>query len=242
MVLIPGNHDQVTLGGHNHGLTPLENAYRVVVKGDKDSNNSSDTTATTTLPGPLIFSHPTKFANALFVPHIRDNAVMESILQSDLAHDASAIFVHADVRGAFMNDLIVSLHGVPTYMFPRDKHIYSGHFHKPHVVNKDKVRIEYFGSPFEISLAEAQQQKALCVLDSSQDWKVVERIPIHLGRKHFKPMSVDDFCALQPATATVSGAGNRPVNTTSNSSIETQTKMDVPTLIQPGDRIVFSIQ
>ena len=31
MVLIPGNHDQVTLGGHNHGLTPLENAYRVAV-------------------------------------------------------------------------------------------------------------------------------------------------------------------------------------------------------------------
>jgi predicted MPP superfamily phosphohydrolase len=29
MIMIPGNHDQVTLGGHSHGLTPFENAYRV---------------------------------------------------------------------------------------------------------------------------------------------------------------------------------------------------------------------
>jgi hypothetical protein len=46
MIMIPGNHDQVTLGGQNHGLTPLENSYRVVGPGGDD------------VPGPLILSHP----------------------------------------------------------------------------------------------------------------------------------------------------------------------------------------
>jgi DNA repair exonuclease SbcCD ATPase subunit/DNA repair exonuclease SbcCD nuclease subunit len=239
MVLIPGNHDQVTLGGYDHGLTPLENAYRVVANTTTttaDSNNAA-TATTTTLPGPLIFSHPTMFANALFVPHIRDNAIMESVLQSDLAKQASALFVHADVRGAFMNDLIPSLHGVAPSIFPVNKNIYSGHFHKPHVVVKGRVCIEYLGSPFEISLAEAQQNKGLCVMDASQNWKIVERIPINLGRKHFRPMSVTEFHALQPTAATVT-----PVNADISSSSVTETQATAGPLIQPGDRIVFSIQ
>jgi DNA repair exonuclease SbcCD ATPase subunit/DNA repair exonuclease SbcCD nuclease subunit len=239
MVLIPGNHDQVTLGGHDHSLTPLENAYRVNVN-NATVVDSSEAATSTTLPGPLIFSHPTMFANALFVPHIRDNAVMESVLQSDLAKQASALFVHADVKGAFMNDLIPSLHGVAPSIFPSNKNIYSGHFHKPHVVVKGRVCIEYLGSPFEISLAEAQQNKSLYVLDASQDWKIVERIPINLGRKHFRPISVDDFHSLQPAAATTHPTNACSISNSVSSSYQTQS-MAGP-LIQPGDRIVFSIK
>ena len=98
LVLIPGNHDQITLGGRNHGLTPLENSFML-------------NTANGTIPGPLVLSYPTKFRNALFVPHIRDVSTMESILKSPLTQSVNSLFVHAEVTGAFMNDLIVSTCG-----------------------------------------------------------------------------------------------------------------------------------
>ena len=194
MVLIPGNHDQVTLGGHSHGLTALENAYRVPYH----NKTTQDMKKSPSLPGPLVFSYPTKFAKALFVPHIRDHAIMESVLQSSIAQrDASAIFVHADVTGAYMNDMIVSMGGVPTSMFPPHKPIYSGHFHKPHVVKAAAGQtIEYLGSPYQTSLAEAHQEKYLAVLDSTKGWTCIEKIPICLGRKHFRLSSVEEFVSL----------------------------------------------
>ena len=205
MVMIPGNHDQTTLDGHEHGLTPLENAYRC-----HDG----------TLPGPLIFSHPTVFARGLFVPHIRDVAVMESVLRSTEAKDAASLFVHADVTGASMNDLVVSQGGVLPSVFPPHKPIYSGHFHKPHFVNSTHgATIEYVGSPYETSLSEAQQDKYLLVLDASKDWDCVERIPLRLGRRHFRVFSADEFlqCRLDG----------------------TESLRDNP--VRPGDRVVVSI-
>ena len=111
--------------------------------------------------------------NALFVPHIRDVTIMESVLSSKQAKESTALFVHADVTGAYMNDLIVSQGGVPPSCFPPHVPIYSGHFHKPHIVKRGDVCIEYIGSPYETSLAEAQQEKSLLVLDAFQDWKCV---------------------------------------------------------------------
>ena len=215
MVMIPGNHDQVTLDGHNHGLTPFENAYRVG-----------------NVPGPLIFSYPTKFRDALFVPHIRNIATMESILQSSIAQKASALFVHADVTGALMNDLIVSLDGIPPASFPSDKKIYSGHFHKPHTVKASNsgVQIEYLGSPYETTLSEAQQAKTLAVLDAN-DWKCIEYIPIDIGRRHFKISSWVELSGLtvgetEKSIATVR-SGDRIVATIPHDIMELQGPNDM---------------
>ena len=205
MVMIPGNHDQVTLGGHNHGLTPLQNAYQC-----------SDTQ----IPGPLIFSHPTIFGRALFIPHLRDNAIMESVLQSSASQHATAIFCHADVMGAKMNDLIVSQGGVLPQYFPPRIPIYSGHFHKPHVVSMTKsqknVDIEYVGSPYETTMAEAHQEKHILVLDSTQGWKTIESLPVNLGRKHFKADSVEELLMQQSSVR----AGDRVVVTVSSEELE----------------------
>lgn len=54
-----------------------------------------------------------------------------------------------------MNDLIMLQGGVPPLCFPPNKPIYSGHFHKPHMVTRKDVSIDYIGSPYETSLAEA---------------------------------------------------------------------------------------
>mmetsp|Transcript_9032 Transcript_9032/g.21479 ORF Transcript_9032/g.21479 Transcript_9032/m.21479 type:complete len:1288 (+) Transcript_9032:58-3921(+) len=174
MVMIPGNHDQVTLDGHSHSLIPFENAYRVGG-----------------VPGPLVLSFPTKFRDALFVPHIRDIATMESVLQASPALESSAFFIHAEVTGALMNDQLVSTGGVPPASFPPNKKIYSGHFHKPHTVKASNVVIEYLGSPYEVSLAEAQQSKMLAIFD--KDWNCEEYLPISIGRRHFKFSSWNDF-------------------------------------------------
>ena len=225
MVMIPGNHDQVTLGGQNHGLTPLQNAYRVPAVLRNETKTYFGKTLPETLPGPLIFSHPTKFANALLIPHIRDNAMMESVLQSKYAHEAQIILAHVDVTGAYMNDLVVSLGGVSPSVFPPNKPIYSGHYHKPHKVeSKSKnISIEYLGSPYQVSLSEAQQDKVFVVLDSSDGWRCIERIPLALGRKHFRVDNLEDFLELRPFQE------------------ETNTTNESASFVRPNDRVVVSI-
>jgi predicted DNA-binding protein YlxM (UPF0122 family) len=54
--------------------------------------------------------------------------------------------------------------------------------------------VRYVGSPYEISLAEAGQQKTLLVLDSSQNWKVVDTIPLEgIGSRHYRFKSMTEF-------------------------------------------------
>lgn len=203
--MIPGNHDQVTLGGHSHGLTPIENAYRVG-----------------SVPGPLVLSYPTKFRDALFIPHIRNIATMESIVQSSIARECNSFFIHAEVTGALMNDLLVSTGGIPPASFPPDRHVYSGHFHKPHTVKSSNgVKIEYLGSPYEVSLAEANQSKMLAVLDA--DWKCLEYVPIKVGRRHFKVSQWNDLLNLRLAPE-----GERSVDRDEE-------------FVKAGDRVVASI-
>ncbi|VEU42470.1 unnamed protein product [Pseudo-nitzschia multistriata] len=211
MVMIPGNHDQVTLGGQNHGLTPLENAYRV---GD--------------VPGPLVLSHPTRFRNALFVPHVRDINAMKAILSSRECQDSSALFLHAEVKGALMNDMVVSTQGISPSMFPMHKHVYSGHFHNPHSVKSSLCStIEYVGSPYQISLAEAHQEKQLVVLN--EKWECQKRIPISVGRRHFKISSLEELEQIHVELEKVSTVTAEEV------------ERDGSTDVRRGDRIVMSV-
>ena len=76
--------------------------------------------------------------------------------------------------------------------------IYSGHFHKPHLVQAPiaapGVTVRYVGSPYEVSLAEAGQKKSLLVLDSSKNWEVARTIPLEaIGPRHYRFTSIADF-------------------------------------------------
>jgi DNA repair exonuclease SbcCD nuclease subunit len=210
MLMIPGNHDQVTLGGENHGLTPLANAYRVG-----------------TVEGPLILSHPTVFRNALFVPHVRDADTMKAIVGSSEAHQASAMFVHAEVKGAMMNDMVISTNGISPSVFPNHKHIYSGHFHKPHSIRTLTSTFEYLGSPYQVSLSEAHQEKQLVVLDDN--WQCQQRVPIRVGRRHFKLTSFDE---LQNVRVLNDDKGE--------GSFETSSRTE-SICVKKGDRIVITL-
>lgn len=182
-IMIPGNHDQINWTGTEHALTPLRNAYRV--------NCGSETKQ---YPGPLILSHPTKFMDALFVPHTRDKMAMKAILASDKAATSSALFVHADVKGASMNDLIKSQHGIEAENFPRGRSVYSGHFHKPHIISvTGGSKIRYVGSPYQTSLAEAAQSKYLLLVNAQKGWVDTETIAIDVGPRYHKFTSVSSF-------------------------------------------------
>jgi hypothetical protein len=112
--MIPGNHDQVTLGGKVHSLEPLKYAF------DPEKI--------------LMIDEPAICMHALWIPYRRKAETMKSILSQCHRKDISAIFCHADVRGAMMNDNMQSKEGLEVHHFPVNIPIFSGHFHKPHTV------------------------------------------------------------------------------------------------------------
>ena len=67
-----------------------------------------------------------------------------------------------------MNDGMRSREGLSLGLFPSNKAVYSGHFHKPHTMAMSKSSLRYLGSPYQTSLSEAGQEKYLyCMATSS---------------------------------------------------------------------------
>lgn len=203
VIMIPGNHDQVTLGGKIHALEPLRYAFQ-----EKNI---------------LMIDEPSICLNALWLPYRRNHHLMKHILTEAWNHsDISAVFCHADVKGAWMNDGLQSREGVDIQLFPPNIPIFSGHFHKPHsvafsqqslryVLVFEYVRMllliatvfnlllcfyfySYVGSPYQTSLSEADQIKYLyevSLLDRDSNarahkWKETDRWPIQIGKRYFK--------------------------------------------------------
>jgi hypothetical protein len=59
---------------------------------------------------------------------------MKEHSRKDEGHSVGAIFCHADVKGAYMNDCMISRDGINILDFPSHIPMFSGHFHKPHSV------------------------------------------------------------------------------------------------------------
>lgn len=80
VILLPGNHDQVSLGGLEHALTPLAFALRRA--GPKQC---------------VVIDKPSIFLGALWVPYMRDQDALAEVLRSPQALEAGAVFCHAEV-------------------------------------------------------------------------------------------------------------------------------------------------
>ena len=166
-VMIPGNHDQVTAGG----------GARADAARDGEPERVK------------IISKPTVWRNALWLPYRRDASVVKNAVEAAWSVDAEdgrpvrAVFCHADVIGASMNESFQARDGLDPsllegpaaagaaagYRIP----VYTGHYHKPHTV--PNTNITYVGSPYQVSRAEAGQAKALVVLDAEEGWLGCER-------------------------------------------------------------------
>lgn len=97
VILLPGNHDQVSLGGLEHALTPLAFALRRA--GPKQC---------------VVIDKPSVFLGALWVPYMRDQEALAEVLRSPQALEATAVFCHAEVSGLclvhFTADTYTSYH------------------------------------------------------------------------------------------------------------------------------------
>ena len=157
-VLVPGNHDQVDLGGLEHSLTAIAAA----------------------VPNAWCIDEPSMLGTAIVIPYRRD---ADEVIGAIEAHpEAVAVLCHIDVVGAFMNQAIQAGHGILPERLPT-KPIYTGHYHNPHAVPGHE-HIVYIGSPWQTSHSEAGQRKRFLVLDA-ETWAVLEEIPVDIGQRHY---------------------------------------------------------
>jgi DNA repair exonuclease SbcCD nuclease subunit len=157
MIMIPGNHDYFDASETEHGLTPFKYASKYI----------------TVLDEPLVHD------NILWIPWRRDLKVLKDVLDTQTAN-VLAIFGHFDIVGFKLNASRISTEGLDSDIFPKDIPVYSGHYHTP----QSHANIMYLGSPYQLSLSEAEDKKALVVLDSS--CRVCETIPIDIGKHQYK--------------------------------------------------------
>ncbi|KAG0619717.1 hypothetical protein M758_4G159600 [Ceratodon purpureus] len=156
-IFIPGNHDQVNLEGQVHALQVLEAANPYI----------------------KVLSSPVEYMGALWLPFRRDHSLIEKAVQQH--GQIHAIFAHLDIVGAFLNEASQAKEGIEPSVFPQDVPVYTGHYHKPHVVKG--TRIEYVGSPYQVSAGECEQTKRFLVLD--KQWQKIGEIPLDIGPRHF---------------------------------------------------------
>lgn len=215
LLMLVGNHDQVTAGGEEHSLEAVAAAA---------SAAGSPT---------HVFDQPALFLGALWLPYRRDPAELSAAIAEAAAaagDNPSVVFAHSDVIGAAANDAYQCGKGLEPGAFPA--RAWLGHYHKPHIVGggaaeegeqegarkgrrkKKKLTavVEYVGSPYQVSRAEAGQRKALVVLqglsdslpsssssfassaeiEPLHDWSEVARVPLDVGPRHF------DLRGLEP--------------------------------------------
>lgn len=156
MIMIPGNHDYFDASETEHGLTPFKYASPYITVLDKE----------------------TVINRQLWIPWRRCNDTIHNILRK--YNDVDVIFGHFDIIGFKLNPTKVSTEGLQVSVFPNDKAIYTGHYHTPQVHGN----IRYLGSPYQLSLSEAEDNKSLIVIDKF--YNVSEMIPIDIGPKQFK--------------------------------------------------------
>jgi DNA repair exonuclease SbcCD ATPase subunit len=192
-LFLVGNHDQIDLGGCAHSLTPLRLSRPDLIH---------------------VFDSPGFFRGALFLPYRRDKAVIQSAISAVCLHpdiQLKAIMAHADIVGARFNYAIQAREGVSIDLFPQVP-VYSGHYHLPHTV--PNTSIHYIGSTFQVTAAEAGEQKRLVVFDAEDGWSIKEEIPISIGPRHIRVASLDEL--ESPALFAELRAGDRVRLTISN--------------------------
>ena len=157
MIMIPGNHDYFDASETEHGLTPFKYASKHIT----------------------VLDVPTVLDNRLWIPWRRDPVVCKRIIDQ-YSSGVDVIFGHFDIIGFKLNAKRISTEGLSADIFPEGKPVYTGHYHTPQKF-KDIV---YLGSPYQLTLSEAEDKKALIVLDSVGN--ISEKIGIDIGPKQYK--------------------------------------------------------
>lgn len=183
MTMIPGNHDYFDASETEHGLTPFKYASKYIT----------------------VIDEPTVINNRLWMPWRRDPVICKQII--DAHKHVEAIFGHFDIIGFKLNAKRISTEGLERSMFPEGMPVYTGHYHTP----QSYQRIVYLGSPYQLTLSEAEDQKAFIVLNEKSD--IACKIPIDIGRKQYKwtPAELIARSAELRSNDRVSVTGSAPI-------------------------------
>ena len=154
-IFFPGNHDYMDAAESEHGLTPFGYCNDLITILDK----------------------PTVIDRQLFIPWRRNNETLKTIITEH--PDIDVIFAHLDIVGFMLNASKISTEGLKMSDLPTKIPIYTGHYHTPQVIRN----IRYLGSPYQLSLSEAEDKKGLVVLNG---YKLDHIIPIDYGPHQFK--------------------------------------------------------
>jgi hypothetical protein len=151
---IPGNHDMFDVNGRNI----LE---------------CFDSVAT-------IYTKPTSDARGIWIPYHHDQkAFAETFSSLARSHKGPKVaFIHADVRGGYMNSTIVNDTGLDPSSFDGWR-VFSGHYHKRHVVTG---KVEFIGTAWETRSDEAGQPKGY----AHWDGKSIRYVDTAWGPRHYK--------------------------------------------------------
>jgi len=165
-LMLPGNHDQVSICGREHALVPVAAAMQ---------------------PGlALVFDEPVVMFDALWLPYRKRPLQLVEALREHGPH-VKAVFCHAEIQGAWLNNQMRygGPGGIAPELFPPSPvPTYAGHFHRPHTVT-GYPHIQYVGSPYQVTRAEEGQEKHLLVVRST-DWLTEEIVPLAIGPRFFR--------------------------------------------------------
>ena len=156
LFMLVGNHDMFDAAETEHGLSFLPHTNPLI----------------------RVIDTPTRIGGELWVPWRRSVETVSQILSEH--HDADVIFGHFDIIGFKMSHTRLSTEGVDQKLFPKDVPVYSGHYHTP----QTHGNIQYIGSPYQLTLSEAEDQKQLLILN--ENYRITETIPLDIGRKQYK--------------------------------------------------------
>lgn len=112
----------------------------------------------------IVCSKPTHLADLdwVIVPYTRN---LEPVLAEVKAVKPKVLFVHAGIRTAWRNDKSQDTDGIDIKLFKPFSRVFTGHYHYRHEVGN----VQYLGSTYQVSHAEAGQAKGYWIYDDETD-------------------------------------------------------------------------
>ena len=134
--ILPGNHDQIDLGGRN-ALEVFDDLQHVTV-----------------------YTEPTADKDGLWIPYRKrqeDIADALRVWREKREGKPGTLFMHHGIRSAWMNDQRQDTEGLPLAMFGNSDTVLCGHYHGRQQI-PDRL-IWYVGSPRQVTANESGQEK-----------------------------------------------------------------------------------
>lgn len=98
---------------------------------------------------------------------------LEAALKEVKAVKPKVLFVHAGIKSAFRNDKSRDTDGISIELFESFPRVFSGHYHFRHEVEN----VQYIGSPYQQSFAEAGQDKGFLLFNDKTGKITFHEIP-----------------------------------------------------------------